>query len=123
MDYDILLQRLDRYGVRGGACSSLDEKFFVSYFNVNKILSSPDQLPLGFLRALFWVPFYFLSTYNNELPNSASICDVNMFAEDTELHYCDKQLRRVEQILQYELEQISSWMKINCLRLVATGCY
>ena len=40
-------------------------------------------------------------------------CDINMFADDTELHYC----HRVEEVLQNELEQVSNWMTVNRLKL------
>ena len=44
------------------------------------------------------------SIYANDSPNSINICDINMYADDTELRYCHRKLQRVEQILQAELE-------------------
>ena len=57
------------------------------------------------------------SIYVNDLPNSVNTCDINMFADDTELHYCHSHLQRVEEVLQNELEQVSNWMTVNRLKL------
>ena len=45
------------------------------------------------------------------------ICDINMYADDTELHYCHCQLQRVEQVLQNELEQVYNWLAVNRFKL------
>ena len=55
------------------------------------------------------VPLLF-SIYVNDLPNSVNTCDINMFADDTELHYCCSHLQEVERVLHNELERVSNWM-------------
>ena len=60
------------------------------------------------------------SMYANDLPNSISSCDINMYADDTELHYCHSQLQRAEQVLQNEVERVSDWMAVNRLKLNVT---
>jgi len=49
----------------------------------------------------------------NDLPNSISSCDINMYADDTELHYSNSQLERVEEVLQSDLIRVSDWMIVN----------
>ena len=51
------------------------------------------------------------------MPNLISSCDINMYADDTELHYCHSQLQRVEQVLQNEVERVS---EVNRLKLNVT---
>ena len=60
------------------------------------------------------------SIYVNDLPNSVNTCDINMYADDTELHFCHSQLGRVEQVFQSEIEQVSNWMAVNRLKLNVT---
>ena len=43
------------------------------------------------------------SIYVNDLLNSVNAYHINMYTDDTELHYCDSQLQRVEQVLQNEI--------------------
>ena len=40
-----------------------------------------------------------------------------MFADDTELHYCHRDLSTVERTLQADLENISTWLTVNRLKL------
>ena len=57
------------------------------------------------------------SIYVNDLPNSVNTCDINMYADDTELHYCCSHLQEVERVIQNELERVSNWMVVNRLKL------
>ena len=56
-------------------------------------------------------------TYVNDLPTLVNACDINMYGDDTELHYCHSHLQRVEAVPQNELELVSIWMRVNRLRL------
>ena len=43
--------------------------------------------------------------------------DINMYADDTELHFSHSDLSVVEKTLQAEVENIFTWLVVNRLRL------
>ena len=72
---------------------------------VQNTLSSKGLITIGVPQGSILGPLFSIY-YVNDLPN---ICDINMYADDTELHYCHSQIQRVEQVLQNEIEQVSNW--------------
>lgn len=123
VNHDILLQKLDHYGIRGGAYGWMAS--FLSgrtqQVHVQNTLSSKGLISIGVPQGSILGPLL-LSIYGNDLPNSVNACDINMYANDTELHFCHSQLGRVEQALriQSEIEQVSNWMAVNRLKLNVT---
>ena len=67
-------------------------------------LSSKGLVTIGFPQGSLWDFCCSPYTYINDLSNSIGTCDINMYADDTELHYCYSQLQRVKQVLQNEVE-------------------
>ena len=80
-------------------------------------LSSRELITIGVPQGSVLGSLLFSIYCANELPNSINICDINMYADDTELHYCHSQLQRVEQVLQTELEQVYNWLAVNGFKL------
>jgi len=80
--------------------------------SVNNTLSSKGFITIGVPQGSILGPLLF-SIYVNNLPNSISSCDDNMYADNTELHCSGSQLERVEQVLQDELAKVSDWMNLN----------
>ena len=119
MNHDILLQKLDHYGIRGDAYGWM-RSFLCGRTQqvcVQDTFSSRGLITVGVPQGSILGPLLF-SIYVNDLPNSVNTCDINMFADDTELHYCHSHLQRVEEVLQNELEQVSNWMTVNRLMLI-----
>ena len=97
----------------------MDEEFLCGRTQqvcVQDTFSSRGVITVGVTQGSILGPLLF-SIYVNDLPDSVNTCDINMFADDTELHYCHSHLQRVEEILQNELEQVSNWMTVNRLKL------
>ena len=121
VNHDILPQKLDHYGIRGGAYGWMAS--FLSgrtqQVRVQDTLLSKGLITIGVPQRSILGPLLF-SIYVNDLPNSVNTCDINMYADDTELHFCHSQLGRVEQALQSEIEQVSNWMAVNRLKLNVT---
>jgi len=65
---------------------------------VQSTFSSQVSITVGIPQGSILGPLLF-SIYVNDLLNSVNTCDINMYADDTELHYCHGHLRKVEQVL------------------------
>ena len=60
---------------------------------------------------------YFIFIYVNDLPTAITDVDVNLYADDTELHYCHSDFRQLECILQCAVTQLFIWLVANKLKL------
>ena len=88
VNHQILLQKLDHYGIRGSALiwfeSYLDNRRQYVYFNgeSSDLKSISCGVPQGsVLGALLFL------LYINDLPNISSLLDFYLFADDTNLYY------------------------------------
>ena len=118
VNHNILLQKFDCYGLRGGAHEWI-KSFLCSrtqQVRVNDTLSSKGLITIGVPQGSILEPQLF-SIYVNDLPNSISSCDINVHADNTELHYSNSQLERVEEVLQGELVKVSDWLTVNGFKL------
>ena len=79
-------------------------------------MSSSGCVKVGVPQGSISGPLLF-SIYVNVLPNAISLSDVNMFADDTEIHFSHGNLSTVEQTLQADLQNISGWFVTNKLKL------
>ena len=68
-------------------------------------------------RESFPPRMFYRIRYVNDLPITIFSSDINMFADDTEFHYCHSNLLTVEHTLQADLENISIWLMVNRLKL------
>jgi len=50
-------------------------------------------------------------------PSAISLSDINMYADDTELHFSDSDLSVVENTLQTAADNVSKWLVVNRLKL------
>ena len=115
VSHDILLSKLDHYGIRGTAKdllqSFLKRKQFVfangsksSIKNNNCVAQGSSLGPLLFL------------IYINDLPSSVN-CIPRLFADDTCLVYSEKNQQRLTEIINADLQKISEWFKANKLTI------
>jgi len=57
------------------------------------------------------------SIYVNDLPSAISLSDINMYADDTEIHFSNNDLSVVEKALQTDVDNVSVWLVVNRLKL------
>jgi len=50
------------------------------------------------------------SIYINDLPNVISSSDINMYADNTELHFSNRDVSVIEKTLQDDVNNVSTWL-------------
>lgn len=78
-------------------------------------LSIRGNINIGVPQGSILGPLLFL-TYTNDMPNTVLTSDINMYADDTEMHCTNKDLAAVEHNLQADLHRVESWMISNRLK-------
>ena len=57
------------------------------------------------------------SIYVNDLPNVVKSSQLNMYADDTQLHCCGRDLSLVQKDFQGDIDQVQVWLQANRLQL------
>ena len=106
--HNILLSKLDHYGIRGTAKdllqSFLKRKQFIF---ANGCRSSIENNNYDIAQGSTLGPLLFL-IYVNDLPSSVN-CIPRLFADDTCLVYSEKKQQRLTEIINADLQKISEW--------------
>ena len=114
VSHDILLHKLDHYGIRGKTNdliqTFLQRKQFVSVNGVNSNVLANNY---GVAQGSTLGPLLFL-LYINDLPSSVN-CVPRFFADDTCLVYSSSNPSTLNTAINQDLKNISQWFKANKL--------
>ena len=124
LSHEILLQKLDRYGIRGIA-----NEWFASYLSDRKMrckckfegcdeYSDDNHVEYGAPQGSFLGPLLFL-VFTNDLYRHLENCGCILFADDTTIYMSHKNLNYLNHCLEHDLGIISNWFKANLLTLNA----
>ena len=118
VNHEILLSKLDHYGVRG---SSLD--WFRSYLSDRKQFVSisgfefeTKYIKHGVPQGSVLGPLLFL-IYINDLHTSMQFCKIFHFADDTNLLHTGKSTKKLQKEINADLKTLYQWMLSNMISL------
>ena len=118
VDHEILLRKLDLYGIRG-----ITNNWFrsylsnrVQYVTYGKAKSILRKISAGVPQGSVLGPLLFL-IYINDLCNAISHSQASLFADDTSIIYDDYSLEIIERRLNLDLSSLYNWLCANKISL------
>ena len=118
VDHDILIDKLEYYGIRG-----VGKDWFTSYLKnrkqmvtVNGATSDLVTVPCGIPEGSVLGPILFL-LYINDYHKSSSLLDFHLFADDANLFYRHRDIAILRQHINTELKNVNRWLCSNKLSL------
>jgi hypothetical protein len=118
INHDLLLKKMEQYGIRGIANdwvkSYLSNRF--QYVQYDDCKSDSLKVLCGVPQGSILGPQLFL-LYINDICNVSEIVKFILFADDTNLFYSDNTVDKVESVLNSELKKLCEWFNLNKLSL------
>ena len=121
INHRILIEKLEHYGIRG-----ICLKWFKNYLEnrkqtvkYNTIKSDEMIITSGVPQGSILGPILFL-LYINDIQNCSRIVSIILFADDINICYSHTCLKKLNEIMQTEINKISDWLNTNILSLNTT---
>ena len=118
VNHEILLKKLESYGIRG-----MPLKWFTSYLNnrqqyvaIGHTESLRQAMTCGIPQGSTLGLLLFL-LYNNDLPNCSETLTFRIFADDTNLFASARDLKNLETLINSELGKVKVWCDVNKLSI------
>ena len=118
VDHNILLNKLNHYGIRG-VVNDWFRSYLIyrmQYVSIDKSNSTHSLIKCGVPQGSIMGPVLFL-IYINDLNQVSDILHTIMFADDTNLFLSGSNISEIEQKLNNELSLLTEWFSANRLSL------
>ena len=116
--HQTLLSKLDYYGIRG-----ISNNWFKSYLSnrqqcvsINGYNSELVAMNCGVPQGSVLGPLLFL-LYINDLNQAIKFCKVHHFADDTNLLYLGKSIKKLNKLVNIDLKNLLHWLNVNKISL------
>ena len=123
INHEILLQKLQKYGIRNKVL-----KWFSSYLKdrsqvvcKNNILSEVKSVNIGVPQGTILAPILFL-LYVSDLSNVINSANINVFADDVVIYSSNESITILKSNLQKTLDSVFEWYSTNKLMLSIEKC-
>ena len=118
IDHQILLHKLDLYGIRGIALTWFKDYLQnrQQYVSFKTYDSQKLNVNCGVPQGSILGPLLFI-IYINDIINSSPVLNFVIFADDTSVFYSHSDFNHLMNLLNRELSKISQWFKCNKLSL------
>ena len=118
INHQILLEKLNHYGIRGVAHSWIssylsNRKQFVQY---DSVCSAHSVISCGVPQGSILGPLLFL-IYINDLCNVSKVLDFILFADDTNIFFSHRNEDYLQNTLNVELDNVTNWCQANRLSI------
>ena len=118
VDHEILLAKVNHYGING-----VSNDWFRSYLSdrqqyvsINGYDSGLTKLNCGVPQGSVLGPLLFL-LYINDLNQAIKFCKVHHFADDTNLLYLGKSIKKLNKFVNIDPKNLVNWLNANKILL------
>ena len=119
VDHQILLVKLNQYGIRG--VSNDWFKFYLSnpnmYVSINGYEFGLAALICGVPQGSVLGPFLFL-LYINDLNQAIKFCKLHHFADDTDLLCQSYSIKKLNKLVNADLQHLANWLNANKISFI-----
>ena len=118
VDHEVLLDKLQHYGIRGVA-----NEWFRSFLTgrkqfvfISDFKSNTKEIKFGVPQGSVLGPLLFI-IYINDLPNALIYSDPFIFADDTAIVYSNAKLKSIKKRINIDLKLLMKWLNANKISL------
>ena len=118
VDHNILISKLERYGVRGTSLRGLESYLSnkQQYVEFNGVSSESCKIKCGVTQGSILGPLLF-PLFINDLCNVSKVVDFILFADDTNIFFSHKDFNLLPGILNSEMLKLTQWCRANKLSI------